>query len=134
MNNDDTLVCFLSTLSRLEEAVLLPPSSLLEQEGTARRMGFAVDAGWKAMKARLQTLGETCPTPPAVLAAAWRRHIIFNGHIWMDMLTRRSDLVRDNSPETIRKTLQELETRFLPELACLRAWFSQHPLSSPETQ
>ena len=60
--------------------------------------------------------------------------MIFNGHIWMDMLTRRSDLVRDNSPETIRKTLQELETRFLPELARLRAWFSQHPLSSPETQ
>lgn len=134
MNHDNPLERFLTALFLLEEAVLLPPSSLLEQEGAARRMSFAVEAGWKAMKARLQSLGETCPTPPAVLAAAWRRHMIFNGHIWMDMLARRSDLVRDNSPETIRNTLREIETRFLPELARLRGWFSQHPLSPPQTQ
>lgn len=134
MNHDNPLERFLTALSLLEEAVLLPPSSLLEQEGAARRMSFAVEAGWKAMKARLQSLGETCPTPPAVLAAAWRRHMIFNGHIWMDMLARRSDLVRDNSPETIRNTLREIETHFLPELARLRGWFSQHPLSPPQTQ
>ena len=81
-----------------------------------RRMRFAVDAGLKAMKDHLAASGHLpdTPTPPAVLAAAWRRRIIFDGHIWMDMLARRSQLARDDSPETLQAAVKELESRFLP--------------------
>ena len=122
---------FLQTLSRLEEAFLLSPLSGLEQEGAVRRMRFAVDAGLKAMKDHLAASGHLpdTPTPPAVLAAAWRRRIIFDGHIWMDMLARRSQLARDDSPETLQAAVKELESRFLPELARLRDWLVQHPCS-----
>ena len=121
---------FLQTLSRLEEAFLLSPLSGLEQEGAVRRMRFAVDAGLKAMKDHLAASGHLpdTPTPPAVLAAAWRRRIIFDGHIWMDMLARRSQLARDDSP------VKELESRFLPELARLRDWLVQHPCSGERKQ
>ena len=127
---------FLQTLSRLEEAFLLSPLSGLEQEGAVRRMRFAVDAGLKAMKDHLATSGHLpdVPTPPAVLAAAWRRRIIFNGHIWMDMLSRRSQLARDDSPETLRASMEELESRFLPELIRLRDWLIQHPCSGERKQ
>ena len=96
-----------------------------------RRMRFAVDAGLKAMKDHLAASGHLpdTPTPPAVLAAAWRRRIIFDGHIWMDMLARRSQLARDDSPETLQAAVKELESRFLPELARLRDWLVQHPCS-----
>ena len=91
-------------------------------------MRFAVDAGLKAMKDHLAA------TPPAVLAAAWRRRIIFDGHIWMDMLARRSQLARDDSPETLQAAVKELESRFLPELARLRDWLVQHPCSGERKQ
>ena len=94
-----------------------------------RRMRFAVDAGLKAMKDHLAASGHLpdTPTPPAVLAAAWRRRIIFDGHIWMDMLARRSQLARDDSPETLQTAVKELESRFLPELARLRDWQKKRP-------
>lgn len=93
-------------------------------------MRFAVDAGLKAMKDHLAASGHLpdTPTPPAVLAAAWRRRIIFDGHIWMDMLARRSQLARDDSPETLQAAVKELESRFLPELARLRDWLVQQAL------
>ena len=116
---------FLQTLGRLEEAFLLSPLSGLEQEGAVRRMRFAVDAGLKAMKDHLAASGHLpdTPTPPAVLAAAWRRRIIFDGHIWMDMLARRSQLARDDSPETLQTAVKELESRFPPKLPRLRFGF-----------
>ena len=122
---------FLQTLSRLEAAFLLSPLSGLEQEGAVRRMRFAVDAGLKAMKDHLAASGHLpdTPTPPAVLAAAWRRRIIFDGHIWMD-----SQLARDDSPETLQAAVKELESRFLPELARLRDWLVQHPCSGERKQ
>lgn len=127
---------FLRALNRLEEALAPPSLSELEQEGAVRRMRFAVDAGWKAMKDRLATSGRLpgAPTPPAVLAAAWRERIIFDGHIWMDMLTRRSQLAKDDSPETLRATVGELQSRFLPELVRLRDWFAHHPCSGERNQ
>ena len=127
---------FLQTLSRLEEAFLLSPLSGLEQEGAVRRMRFAVDTGLKAMKDHLAASGHLpdTPTPPAVLAAAWRRRIIFDGHIWRDMLARRSQLARDDSPETLQAAVKELESRFLPELARLRDWLVQHPCSGERKQ
>ena len=90
-------------------------------------MRFAVDAGLKAMKDHLAASGHLpdTPTPPAVLAAAWRRRIIFDGHIWMDM---------DDSPETLQAAVKELESRFLPELARLRDWLVQHPCSGERKQ
>ena len=101
-----------------------------------RRMRFAVDAGLKAMKDHLAASGHLpdTPTPPAVLAAAWRRRTIFDGHIWMDMLARRSQLARDDSPETLQAAVKELESRFLPELARLRDWLVQHPCSGERKQ
>ena len=93
-------------------------------------MRFAVDAGLKAMKDHLAASGHLpdTPTPPAVLAAAWRRRIIFDGHIWMGMLAR------DDSPETLQAAVKELESRFLPELARLRDWLVQHPCSGERKQ
>ena len=90
-------------------------------------MRFAVDAGLKAMKAHLAASGHLpdTPTPPAVLAAAWRRRIIFDGH---------SQLARDDSPETLQAAVKELESRFLPELARLRDWLVQHPCSGERKQ
>ena len=89
-------------------------------------MRFAVDAGLKAMKDHLAASGHLpdTPTPPAVLA----------GHIWMDMLARRSQLARDDSPETLQAAVKELESRFLPELARLRDWLVQHPCSGERKQ
>ena len=132
----DPLQCFIRKLNRLEETFSVCPLSELEQEGAVRRMRFAVDAGLKAMKDHLATSGHLpdVPTPPAVLAAAWRRRIIFNGHIWMDMLSRRSQLARDDSPETLRASMEELESRFLPELIRLRDWLIQHPCSGERKQ
>ena len=91
-----------------------------------RRMRFAVDAGLKAMKDHLAASGYLPDTPTAIilLAAAWRRRIIFDGHIWMDMLARRSQLARDDSPETLQAAVKELESAFsedspaYPGLAC----------------
>ncbi|MFR3458081.1 MAG: nucleotidyltransferase substrate binding protein [Bilophila wadsworthia] len=124
---------FLQTLSRLEEAFLLSPLSGLEQEGAVRRMRFAVNAGLKAMKDHLAASGHLpdTPTPPAVLAAAWRRRIIFDGHIWMDMLARRSQLARDDSPETLQRR-EELKS-LSPELAPPGLAF-QHPCSGERKQ
>lgn len=126
---------FLQTLSRLEEAFLLSPLSGLEQEGAVRRMRFAVDAGESDER---PSCGIRAPSPirpprPPVLAAAWRRRIIFDGHIWMDMLARRSQLARDDSPETLQAAVKELESRFLPELARLRDWLVQHPCPGKES-
>lgn len=89
---------------------------------------FAADAGWKALKYFLEAAGSAPvpPTPPAVLSAAWRLHIIFDGHLWMDMLSRRSELVRDNTPETIERVIEETRRRFMPEILRLRVWFQSH--------
>ena len=122
---------FLQTLSRLEEAFLLSPLSGLEQEGAVRRMRFAVDAGLKAMKDHLAASGHLpdTPTPPAVLAAAWRRRIIFDGHIWMDMLARRSQLAGDDSPETLQAAVKELESRLPPKRPRPRFGLGHQPCS-----
>lgn len=133
----DSLQCFIRKLNRLEETFSVSPLSELEQEGAVRRMRFAVDAGLKAMKDHLATSGASsrCAHPARQsLAAAWRRRIIFNGHIWMDMLSRRSQLARDDSPETLRASMEELESRFLPELIRLRDWLIQHPCSGERKQ
>lgn len=99
-------------------------------------MRFAVDAGLKAMKDHLAASGHLpdTPTPPAVLAAAWRRRIIFDGHIWMDMLARRSQLARDNSPETLQAAVKELNPAFSPNSPRLRDWLVQHPCSGERKQ
>ena len=113
---------FEEALERLETALQVQDPSELEQEGLVRRMSFAIDAGWKALRSLLEALGTApgSPTPPAVLAAAWRQHLIFNGELWMEMLTRRSTLVRDDSPETLHAAVDALRSRFFPELARLR--------------
>ena len=127
---------FLQTLSRLEEAFLLSPLSGLDQEGAVRRMRFAVDAGLKAMTDHHAASGHLpdTPNPPPVPAPAWRRRIICDGHIWRDMLARRGQLARDDSPETLQAAVKELESRFLPELARLRDWLVQHPCSGERKQ
>lgn len=123
-----TFFLFFDAAERLEEALSRPSLSALEQEGAARRFMFAADAGWKALKYFLEAAGSVpeSPTPPAVLSAAWRLHIIFDGHLWMDMLSRRSELVRDNAPETIRRVMEETRRRFMPELRRLRVWLQSH--------
>lgn len=123
---------FFDATARLEEALSRAPLSPLEQEGAARRFTFAADAGWKAMKNFMNAAGlpPDAPTPPSILAAAWRLHMIFDGHLWMDMLTRRSELVRGNAPETIERIIRETRSLFLPEMIRLRVWLRDHPPAS----
>ncbi|HIW78756.1 MAG TPA: nucleotidyltransferase substrate binding protein [Candidatus Bilophila faecipullorum] len=122
------LILFFNATDCLENALARPSLSALEKEGAARRFMFAADAGWKALKYFLEAAGSAPvpPTPPAVLSAAWRLHIIFDGHLWMDMLSRRSELVRDNTPETIGRVIEETRRRFMPEILRLRVWFQSH--------
>lgn len=115
---------FLDRLKRLEEALAVPSPSPLEQEGILRRFAFAAESGWKTIRAYLEAVGEAPenPTPPTVLAAAWRRRMLFNGQNWMDMLVCRSELSRSDSPEALRRAMPEVRDRFFPELARLRSW------------
>ncbi len=134
LHEDSAQERFLERLARLEKALLLPAPSDLEEEGILRLMGFAIDAGWKAMRRHLELSGQApdSPTPPAAIAAAWRIHMIFNGENWMEMLARRSSLVRDDSKETRAAVMEALRTRFFPELAGLRVWLMRHPPAPPE--
>lgn len=131
-DSDPSFFSFSDATARLEEALSRAPLSLLEQEGAARRFTFAADAGWKAMKNFMNAVGlpPDAPTPPSVLAAAWRQHMIFDGHLWMDMLNRRSELMRDNAPETIERIIGETRSLFLPEMIRLRVWLRDHPPAS----
>ena len=132
---DPAFFLFFNAAERLEEALSRPSLSWLAKEGAARRFMFAADAGWKAMKYFLETAGSApaVPTPPAVLAAVWRLHMIFDGHLWMDMLKRRSELVRDNAPETIERIVEETRSRFLPEILRLSVWLQSHSLPHAES-
>lgn len=122
------LALFFNAAQRLEDALAQPCLSALEEEGAARRLMFAADAGWKALKYFLKAAGAAPEgaTPPAVLSVAWRSHIIFDGYLWMDMLSRRSELVRDNAPETIHRVTEEARRRFMPEIRRLRVWLQSH--------
>lgn len=99
-------------------------------------MRFAVDAGLKAMKDHLAASGHL--PRYAHPAARPRRRVAEADHLRRahldDMLARRSQLARDDSPETLQAAVKELESRFLPELARLRDWLVQHPCSGERKQ
>lgn len=101
--------------------------STLEQEGIVQRFEYTFELAWKTVRDYLEASGATISpvTPVQVLRDALAAKVITNGHVWMDMLSHRNLLSHTYQEEVFHKAVEDIERRYLPEMAALHTWLTQ---------
>jgi nucleotidyltransferase substrate binding protein (TIGR01987 family) len=111
-------------LIQLEEALELAKTrklSRLEQQGLIQAFEYTFELAWNTMKDFFEDQGET-----GILGSrdafrlAFKRGLIQNGEIWMDMIQSRMLTSHTYDEETADKIAADIITRYFVEYAALR--------------
>ena len=114
---------FQSAVARLAEGLdeyKTHPSSTV-RDGVIQRFEFTFELSWKALREYMLNQGSTAPLqfPKQVLKEAYACQLIFDEHVWLDMLSARnttSHIYDDKQATTI---MSDIEGHFLKTLQAL---------------
>ena len=71
-SNSPRFNSFLKATQRLEEALNVPPTPLI-QDACIQRFEFSFELGWKAIQEQLRQQGQNCQSPKSCLREAFKQ-------------------------------------------------------------
>jgi nucleotidyltransferase substrate binding protein (TIGR01987 family) len=116
---------FVQALAQLKGAVELAQQrqlSQLEEQGLIQAFEYTYELAWNAMKDYFEAQGETdIHGSRDAFRLAFKRGLIENGGIWMDMLKSRTLTSHTYNKDVAEKIAADIVTRYFSEFAALRA-------------
>lgn len=107
-------------LAQLQDAVELSSIrelSRLEEQGLIQAFEYSFELAWNTLKDYLEGQGETeLHGSRDAIRLAFRRGLLQNGELWMDMLQDRIRTTHTYDENTAREVVQAVIQRYFPEL------------------
>jgi nucleotidyltransferase substrate binding protein (TIGR01987 family) len=110
-----------NALDRLGEAVVRPDPDELAMDGTIQRFEFTFELFWKTLRRFLQQEGIDTASPKNTLRHAYRRGLLDQEQLWLDMLKDRNLSSHVYNAEIAR----DLNSRLSAHHRALREAFEQ---------
>ena len=101
---------------QLEKASLQSPLNELERAGLIQTFNFTFELCWKTLKDYLDAQGLKEKFPREVIKISFQNEILENGHIWVDMLDKRNELMHIYSEDAAKAAELIIKNNYFPEI------------------
>ena len=99
---------FAVALTRLTEALALPPSDII-RDSAIQRFEFTVDLAWKTLKTYLEVKkGMVCASPKECFREAYRQGIVAYEDAWLDLVDTRNETSHTYDQQMAEKVFLKL--------------------------
>lgn len=119
---------FTRALNKFSDAMYLAttrPLSELEQQGLIQGFEFVHELAWNVLKDYLEYEGVHHLTGSRSTAReAFKRGILTDGQVWMDMIESRSLSSHTYNNEIANAIVADIKSRYYPEFVALNSYFS----------
>lgn len=117
---------FQKALSQLSKFIEKGELNELEEQGLIKAFEYTYELAWNVLKDYLELQGETgIHGSRDTIRLSFRRGLIEEGEIWMDMIRDRTLTVHTYNEETAQKIAQAIVSRYYPEFSKLDAVLHQ---------
>lgn len=122
---------YVKALNNMTEAIDLTKQrslSDLEKKGLIQDFEIVIELAWNVMKDYLSEQGERFTdinSPKSAVRTAFRKGIIHNGDLWIQMLLRRNETSHTYNAEILNDLFSDIINDFYPEFIKLSDHFNQ---------
>jgi nucleotidyltransferase substrate binding protein (TIGR01987 family) len=109
---------FTSALNQLKEAVLLTQTrtvSNLEKQGLIKAFEFTYELAWNTLKDYYEFQGDQLQGSRDTIRLAFKRGLITNGQIWMEMIDNRNRTSHTYDEKTANDVIADILNKFYNE-------------------
>lgn len=115
----DTKEVYFKALSKLQASLATPVLTDRDLAGVIQHFEFTYETCWKALKARLATLGIEAFSPRESFEKAFQSKFIADPAVWGEMIQDRNLTVHTYNEKLAHEILARIETRYLPAFSDL---------------
>ena len=105
-----------NAFTQFNNAVLKKELSELERSGLIQTFNFTFELCWKTLKDYLESKGLVENFPRDVLKSSFQNGVIKDGHIWIDMLDKRNEIIHVYSEDAVKKAIQLIKDKYFPAI------------------
>lgn len=107
---------------QLTKAVQLTHPSEVERAGIIQFYEFTFELAWKTLKDYLKEAGYTVKSPRETIKQAFQNGYLIDGHLWIDMLEDRNDLVHAYKEEVAEAALKQIQNDYFIAIQQVYQW------------
>ena len=113
---------FSKALTQLTKFIEKGDLNELEQQGLIQAFEYTYELAWNAVKDYFEAQGETeIHGSRDAFRLAFRRGLIEDGQIWMDMIKSRTLTAHTNNQDVAEEIAEDITTRYYSEFVALRS-------------
>ncbi|GFO57541.1 nucleotidyltransferase [Geomonas sp. Red276] len=121
---------FQRSLKQLDDAMALLKQrdlSVLEQQGVIKAFEYNYELAWNVLKDFYEYQGEQgIQGSRDAVRIAFRRGLIANGDVWLQMIKSRALTVHTYDEEVTREILEDIARSYYPEFVALKENLTRH--------
>ena len=113
---------FSQAFEQLENIVLLPKLNSVEEQGLIQCFEYNFELSWNTIKDFYTEQGETdIQGSRDAFRLAFRRGLLEDGDLWMDMIKSRALTVHTYNVKTAEAVVKKIREQYYPAIAALHA-------------
>ncbi len=110
---------FEKALRFLEESLLKPVPTPIEEAGIVQVFEFTFELAWKTLKDYLEAQGVEVQFPRDALKQAFAANLLDDGDVWLDMLEKRNLMAHTYNETSARLALSLIRNSYVRQLRVL---------------
>jgi len=109
----------LKAYSQLQKGLDISDPNETEKQGIIQSFEFTFELSWNTLKDYLESKGVAVSFPRDVIKKSFHHHIIPDGEIWLDMLSKRNLLAHTYDEKKAEAALLLIKSSFEPAISKL---------------